>query len=221
MIDPAILSEVAAGTPRQAPDDATAFALAEMTPELRDAWKRFLTFLDTSDEIAALAPLIEREILIRILHGPQGALLRQAVLTNGRVAQVRAAIAHLCANFARPVRSSELCRVAGMSASTLHPHFRAETAMSPLQYQKALRLQEARRRLAATADASGAAHAVRHESVSQFSREYGRMFGMPPGRDAARVNRRRLSHAPPDNAVRSIPPAQDHRPAGPGPHRTR
>ncbi|WP_245428951.1 helix-turn-helix domain-containing protein [Phyllobacterium phragmitis] len=118
---------------------------------------------------------------------PQGALLRQAARADGRIAQIRAAITHLRENFDRLVRIEELLEIAGMSAATFHRRFRAATAMSPLQYQKALRLQEARRRLIADADASGAAYAVGYESASQFSREYTRMFGTPPARDAARL----------------------------------
>jgi AraC-like DNA-binding protein len=113
--------------------------------------------------------------------------LRQAARSDGRVAQVRRAIAHLRANFARALRTEELLDIAGMSAATFHRHFRAATAMSPLQYQKALRLQEARRRLIADENPAGAAYAVGYESVSQFSREYARMFGASPGRDAARL----------------------------------
>lgn len=186
-IDPDILGQLAVELSPEAPGDTAAFAVAATTPALLDAWERMLRLLDRPDEIGTLAPLIEREILFRILQGPYGALLRQAALADSRIAQVRAAIAHLRENFDRPVRSEDLCQIAGMSAATLHRHFRAATAMSPLQYQKALRLQEARRRLIADADASGAAYAVGYESASQFSRDYTRMFGTSPGRDAARL----------------------------------
>jgi transcriptional regulator GlxA family with amidase domain len=120
------------------------------------------------------------------LQGSQGTLLRQAARDGGRIAQVRETIAHLRANLDRAVSTGELVEIAGMSVATLHRHFRAATAMSPLQYQKALRLQEARRLLIAGADATRSAFAVGYESVSQFSREYKRMFGMPPSRDAAK-----------------------------------
>ena len=183
-IDPEMLADLAVGITSDAGGDTVAFAVGTVTPELLDAWRRMLRLLDAPDEIAVLAPLVEREILFRILRGPQGAVLRQAAQADSRVAQIRRAIAHLRTNFARAVRIKELVEVAGMSAATFHRHFRAATAMSPLQYQKALRLQEARRRLVADADTAGAAYAVGYESPSQFSREYTRMFGRSPGRDA-------------------------------------
>lgn len=186
-IDPDVLSDLVVDTPRAEREDTRAFAVSAMTPALDDAWSRMLRLLDAPDEIDMLAPLTEREILFRILQGPQGALLRQATRADGRLAQIRAAIAHLRGSFDRVVRIEELLDIAGMSAATFHRHFRAATAMSPLQYQKALRLQEARRRLIADADVSGAAYAVGYESASQFNREYSRMFGNPPARDAARL----------------------------------
>jgi len=186
-IDQDLLADLVVDIPRDADGKTAAFAVGAMTPELLDAWSRMLRLLDAPSEIDTLAPLFEREILFRILQGPQGALLRQAARSDSRIAQIRSAIAHLRANFDRPVRIEELVEIAGMSAATFHRHFRAATAMSPLQYQKALRLQEARRRLIADADASGAAYAVGYESASQFSREYTRMFGTPPARDAARL----------------------------------
>lgn len=186
-IDQDVLADLVVDIPREDRADTTAFAVAAMTPELLDVWSRMLRLLDAPDEIDMLAPLFEREILFRILQGPQGALLRQAARADGRMAQIRAAIAHLRENFDRLVRIEELLEIAGMSAATFHRRFRAATAMSPLQYQKALRLQEARRRLIADADATGAAYAVGYESASQFNREYTRMFGAPPARDAARL----------------------------------
>ena len=186
-IEPAILADVVVDTPDTGDRAAAAFAVGTLTPELHDAWTRMVRLLDTPDAIAALAPLIEREILFRLLQGPQGAVLRQAARAGGRIAQVRSAIAHLRAHVDRPVRTEELVAITGMSAATLHRHFRAATAMSPLQYHKTLRLQEARRRLVAAGDATDAAFAVGYESASQFSREYTRMFGAPPLRDVARL----------------------------------
>lgn len=186
-IDRDLVSELVVDIPRTTDGETAAFAVGVMTEELLDAWSRMLRLLDAPNEIDTLAPLIEREILFRILQGPQGALLRQAARADSRIAQIRDTIAHLRANFDRRVRIEELVEIAGMSAATLHRHFRAATAMSPLQYQKALRLQEARRRLIADADATSAAFAVGYESASQFSREYRQMFGAPPARDAARL----------------------------------
>ena len=182
-----MLADLAVDMTSDTDGETMAFAVETVTPELHDAWRRMLQFLDAPDEIAALAPLVEREILFRILRGPQGTVLRQAAGADSRLAQIRHAITHLRENFARPVRIEELVKIAGMSAATFYRHFRAATAMSPLQYQKALRLQEARRRLIADNDAAGAAYAVGYESTSQFSREYTRMFGTSPGRDAAKL----------------------------------
>lgn len=186
-VDQQVLADVAVGMANDAGEPTVGFAVEAMTPDLVDAWFRMLRLLDAPDDISTLAPLVEREILFRILRGPQGKLLRQAARNDSRIAQVRRVIAHLRANFARPVRMEDLIEIAGMSEATFHRHFRAATAMSPLQYQKALRLQEARRRLSVGADATGAAFAVGYESASQFSREYARMFGLSPGRDAARL----------------------------------
>ena len=173
--------------PRKAEGDTIAFAVGAVTPELLDAWSRMLRLLDAPDEIDTLAPLIEREILFRLLQGPQGALLRQAARAGSRISQVRDTIAHLRTNLGRVVRIEELVEIAGVSVATFHRHFRAATAMSPLQYHKTLRLQEARRLLLAHTDATSAAFAVGYESASQFSREYTRMFGTPPARDAGRL----------------------------------
>lgn len=186
-IDHEMLADLAVNITNEGDDETIAFAVGSITPELNDAWWRMLRLLDTPDEIPVLAPLIEREILFRILRGPQGAVLRQAARSDSRIAQIRHAIAHLRENFARTVRIDELIEIAGMSTATFNRHFRAATAMSPLQYQKALRLQEARRRLIADNDVAGAGYAVGYESASQFNREYTRMFGASPGRDAARL----------------------------------
>jgi len=186
-IDQDILSDLVVDIARKVEGATTAFAVGAMTPELRDAWSRMLRLLDAPDEIDTLAPLIEREILFRLLQGPQGALLRQAARAGSRISQVRDTIAHLRTNLDRVVRIEELVEIAGMSVATFHRHFRAATAMSPLQYQKTLRLQEARRLLLADTDATSAAFAVGYESASQFSREYTRMFGTPPARDAGRL----------------------------------
>jgi AraC-like DNA-binding protein len=190
-IDQDILSDLVVDVPRKADGDTIAFAVGAMTPELLDAWSRMLRLLDAPDEIDTLAPLIEREILFRLLQGPQGAVLRQAARAGSRISQVRDAIAHLRRNLDRVVSIEELVEIAGMSVATFHRHFRAATAMSPLQYQKTLRLQEARRLLLADTDATSTAFAVGYESASQFSREYTRMFGTPPARDAGKLRHRR------------------------------
>jgi AraC-like DNA-binding protein len=160
-----------------------AFAVNPVTPELLDAWLRLLRLLDTPEDIAVLAPMCEREILYRLLQGPQGAIVRQIARSDSRLSRVRRVIAMIRAHFDQPLRIETLAEHAGMSAASLHRHFRTATAMSPLQYQKSLRLQEARRLVIAGRDVAAAGYAVGYESASQFSREFTRMFGAPPSRD--------------------------------------
>jgi AraC-like DNA-binding protein len=167
--------------------DTAGFAVGAITPDLLDAWLRLLMLLDRPEDCAVLAPMHEREILYRMLGGPLGGTLRQIARADSRVSQIRRAIAWLRLHFEQAMRIEHLADLAGMSASSFHRHFKAATAMSPLQYQKMLRLQEARRLLLASGDAARAAHRVGYESASQFSREYARMFGVPPGRDAERL----------------------------------
>jgi AraC-like DNA-binding protein len=168
-------------------DPAAGFAVCPVSGELLDAWLRMIRLLDAPADIPALAPLIEREILYRVLQGPQGAVLRQVARADGRLAQVRRAIAWIRTHYDQTLRVDHLAELAGMSAASFHRHFKAATAMSPLQYQKSLRLQQARQLLISTHDAARAAYAVGYESASQFSREYARLFGAPPARDAVRL----------------------------------
>jgi AraC-like DNA-binding protein len=159
-------------------------AVGETTLGLLGACIRLLELLDTPDDIPFLSHLIQREILYRILRTPQAERLR-AIATSGDLSQRTArAISWLRANFAKPLHMEELASTARMGVSTLHHQFRALTSMSPLQYQKQLRLQTARQRMLMDGlDATSAAYEVGYESVSQFSREYSRFFGQPPIRD--------------------------------------
>lgn len=158
--------------------------VGETTVGLLGASMRMLELLDTPEDIPFLGPLAHREILYRILRTPQAERLR-AIATSGDLGQRTArAISWLRANYAKPLRMEELASTARMGVSTLHHQFRALTAMSPLQYQKQLRLQTARQRMLMDGlDATTAAYEVGYESVSQFSREYSRFFGQPPIRD--------------------------------------
>lgn len=167
-----------------------AFAVNPVTPELLDAWLRLLRLLDAPHNIPVLAPLYEREILYRLLQGPQGAIVRQIARADSRLSQVRRAIGIIRGAFHQPLRIETLADQAGMSPASLHRHFRAATAMSPLQYQKSLRLQEARRLIIAGQDVAAAGYAVGYESASQFSREYARLFGAPPSRDVKSARRK-------------------------------
>jgi AraC-like DNA-binding protein len=164
--------------------DSYAMATGETTVELLDACCRLIDLLTTPQDIPFLSGLIQREIIYRILRGPEGARLR-AIATLGDQSQRTAkAIAWVRANYAKPLRVEDLAELAAMGVSTLHHHFRALTAMSPLQYQKQLRLHAARERMLMDGlDAASAAFAVGYESASQFNREYSRFFGQPPMRD--------------------------------------
>jgi len=148
---------------------------------------RLLRLLDTPEDIPILAPLVKREILYRLLMNGQGARLRQIALQDSQTQRIAKVILLLRQHFDQPLRVESIARDVHMSVSSLHHHFKAVTAMSPLQYQKQLRLQEARRlMLIDMTDAATAAHRVGYESASQFSREYSRLFGAPPLRDTRR-----------------------------------
>ncbi|MFI7127386.1 AraC family transcriptional regulator N-terminal domain-containing protein [Nonomuraea sp. NPDC050153] len=165
-----------------------AIATGEAGLELLDAAVRLVRLLDHPADGPVLAPLIEREILWRLLTGPHGGMVRQIGLADSSLAHVNRAIGWIRGNYAEPMRIEELARLAGMSPSAFHRHFRAVTAMSPLQFQKRIRLQEARALLIARPDdVAGVGHLVGYDSPSQFSREYRRLFGAPPGQDAARL----------------------------------
>jgi AraC-like DNA-binding protein len=165
-----------------------AIATGAAEPELLDAAARMLRLLDQPTDAPVLAPLIEREILWRVLSGPLGDALRQIGLADSDLSHVTRAISWIRDNFAEPMRIDDLARLSGMSTSAFHRHFRAVTAMSPLQFQKRLRLQHARSLLVTRpGDIAGAGHLVGYDSPSQFNREYRRMFGAPPGLDAERL----------------------------------
>lgn len=167
---------------------ALGLTVQPLEPQLLDAALRLLRLLETPHDIPILAPLIEREILYRLLSGPFNERLRQIALADNRLQSVNRAIHWLKHNYAAPFRIETIAREARLSPSALHHSFKAVTAMSPLQYQKQLRLQEARRLMLGQAlDAATASHSVGYESPSQFSREYSRLFGAPPSRDIARL----------------------------------
>ncbi len=190
-LDRAVLGQLMLEAGISAAADAPASAslqVSALTPELLDAATRLIRLLDRPGDIAVLAPLAEREILYRLLLGDQGARLKQIAVADGKLQQVNRAIGWIKKNFREPFSIEAVTGEARMSASALHAHFKAVTAMSPLQYQKQLRLQEARQLMLIQAvDAATASHSVGYESPSQFSREYARTFGLPPIRDIARM----------------------------------
>jgi AraC-like DNA-binding protein len=161
---------------------------SEATTELLEAFVRLLRLLDHPRDVAVLRPMIEREVLWRLLASGQGARVRQIGLADSRLAQIGRAIRWIREHYAEVFRIEDLARLTAMSASSFHRHFRAITAMSPLQYQKQIRLQEARARLLAEPqDVASVGYEVGYDSPSQFSREYSRLFGAPPGEDMARL----------------------------------
>ena len=172
-------------------------ATGDVGPDLLDAVIRLVRLLDHPADAPVLAPLVEREILWRLLTGPHGGMIRQIGLADSGLAHVNRAIRWLRANYAEPVRIADLARLAGMSPSAFHRHFRAVTTISPLQFQKRIRLQEARTLLVARPDdVAGVGHLVGYDSPSQFNREYRRLFGVPPGQDAARLRAFDSRHLP-------------------------
>jgi AraC-like DNA-binding protein len=178
--------------PPRAQQSGRGMMLGEVTLPLLGAFQRLLDLLASEDDIPILAPIIQREIIYRLLTGDQGARLRQIATIGSQSQQIARAIEWLKGNFAQALRIDDLAAKARMSTSTFHHHFRSMTALSPLQYQKQLRLQEARRlMLAERMDAATAAFQVGYESPSQFSREYNRLFGAPPLRDV--TNLRQMS----------------------------
>ena len=186
-LDPGVLGELVGEGGLTYPSNlppTRALAVSLVEPPLLDAVGRLLALLDSPGDIPVLAPLILREITYRLLTGEQGGRLRQIVAGDGRARRVARAIQWLKAHFAEPFAIETLAHQVRMSPSALHHHFKAVTAMSPLQYQKQLRLQEARRlMLGEGLDAAAAGYRVGYESPSQFSREYRRLFGRPPRRD--------------------------------------
>jgi len=177
------------GTPVAAQRDSSrGLYLSRTSDAMLDAVIRLMRLLDTPADAAALAPLAVQEILYHLLKSDEGELLARIGRSDSHAHRIARVITWLKNHFAEPLRIEHLAGEAHMSVSSLHHHFKAVTAMSPLQYQKQLRLQEARRLLLSEAvDAATAGHRVGYESPSQFSREYSRLFGAPPSRDLQRL----------------------------------
>jgi AraC-like DNA-binding protein len=195
-----LLLAARAERPSRATAGLPAIATGEAGPDLLDAVARMLRLLDHPADAHVLAPLIEQEILWRLLTGPHGGMIRQIGLADSSLSHVGRAIRWIRDNYAEPMRIEDLARMTGMSAPAFHRHFRAVTTMSPLQFQKRIRLQEARSLLLARPDdVAGVGHLVGYDSPSQFSREYRRLFGAPPGQDAARLR------AAADPRIRQLP----------------
>jgi AraC-like DNA-binding protein len=189
-LDPTVLVTLLADLPKPIGhyDKEAGFSVAAVTPDLMDAWVRLLRLMGRPEDIAALAPAYEREILYRVLQGPHGWMLRDIAAPDSAMARVSLAIQYIRRDFAKSIRVETLAQQAAMSVSAFHRHFKAVTALSPLQYQKRVRLLQARTLLVANAKSvTRAAFEVGYESATQFSRDYARVFGLPPSRDAARI----------------------------------
>jgi AraC-like DNA-binding protein len=160
------------------------FSVAPVNSELLDAWIRMLRLMERPDEIAVLAPAYEREILFRVLQGPLGWMLRDIASPDTALSRIGIAINWIRRNFTQQIKVEALAEMAAFSVSAFHRHFKAVTALSPLQYQKRIRLLHARTQLiAGQGSATSIAFSVGYESPNQFSREYARLFGQPPSRD--------------------------------------
>ncbi|WP_460549193.1 AraC family transcriptional regulator [Comamonas piscis] len=182
----ALLADVPTTARRE--EQPTAFSVAAVTPQLLDAWVRMLRLMQTPSDIPVLAPAFEREILYRVLQGPMGWMLRDIATPDSSLERINRVVQRIREDFAQPLRMEELAGEASMSVSAFHRHFKAVTALSPLQYQKQIRLLRARALLLAMShNVTTAAYAVGYESSTQFSREYVRAFGLPPAKDAVRM----------------------------------
>lgn len=166
------------------------FSGCEATADFVDAWLRLIRLLKRPKDIAALAPAYEREILYNVLLGPQGWRLGQLCIANGNAARIGKAVHWIRRNYSQALDIKQAAENCAMSVRTFHREFKKTTGLSPIQYQKQLRLLEARQLLAFGGhSSSSAAFEVGYESPSQFNREYARLFGAPPARDASRLRR--------------------------------
>jgi len=185
-----LLVEAASGLPGIQEPPRPGISIDPATPEMLDAIARLLALMEHPADAPVLGPLLEREILWRVLTGPAGPAVRRIGLEDSSLTYLGRAIRHLRSNAFEPIQVEELAQLSGMSISSFHKQFRTVTAMSPIQYQKRIRLQEARLRLLGHPnDIAAVAHSVGYGSASQFSREYRREFGMAPSADALSMRR--------------------------------
>lgn len=183
-----LLVEAASGLPGIKAPPPSGLSMNATTPEMLDAIARLLALVEKPVDAPVLAPLLEREILWRVLSGPAGPAVRQIGLRDSSLSYIGRAIRHLRSNAFEPIQVEELAKLSGMGVSSFHKQFRMVTEMSPIQYQKRIRLQQARLKLFHDPhDVAAIGHAVGYSSASQFSREYRREFGVPPSTDAQRM----------------------------------
>jgi AraC-like DNA-binding protein len=189
-LDPTIVAGLIRDLPAKVSSElfGSGFSVAPVHEDFLDAWIRMLRLMERPDEIAALSPAYEREILFRALQGPLGWMLRDIASPDTALSRISVAINWIRLNFAESIRVEALAEMAALSVSAFHRHFKAVTALSPLQYQKRVRLLHARSQLiAGQGSATSIAYGVGYESPNQFSREYSRLFGLPPSRDLAKA----------------------------------
>ncbi len=183
-----IMMECAMSNPRDERGGVKAIDVSRLDDELMDATLRLVKILDKPRDYAILGQAIIREIIYRLLAGPQGARMRHLATFGGHAHRMVRAVEAIRHNYDKPIQIEDIARELGMSVSGFHAHFKAVTAMSPLQFQKHLRLQEARRlMLSENLDAAEAGFRVGYEDASHFNREYKRQFGKPPARDVERL----------------------------------
>lgn len=186
-LDPTVIAGLIDAGVDTSKSDVHGFASVAAPAELIDAWLRLMRLMDRPADVSVMAPMIEREILFRVLQGPLGSMLKDMAQPDGRLSQIRRAVNWIRDHYAEPLRVEPLAAMTDMSVAAFYRHFRTVTAMTPIQYQKRLRLLKARWLLLfEPRDAASIAFTVGYESASQFSREYARLFGLPPARDVAR-----------------------------------
>lgn len=187
-IDPAAFEDLLGDLPPvPSSGPASAYGVASASRNLLEAWDGYLSLLDSPEDIPFLGATRERELLYRLLQSDHGPMLRHMARDESRLSRIRRVIDRIRHHFDEPLPVGSLAEMAGMSVASFHRHFKAVTAMSPLQYQKVMRLQAARRLLTNNVEAVSTAYAVGYESASQFSREYSRLFGRPPRQDATQL----------------------------------
>lgn len=193
LLDPAMIAELllqagSASIPDGRGAPPSGMMVSAAPAQLLDAVLRLLRLFDSPRDLSVLAPLIKREILWWLIVGEQGATVRQLGLADSNLSRIALAVRWIRQHYAKPFRVEDVADVCGMSASAFYRNFQAATAMSPIQFQKQMRLQEARLLLAAApGDVAGIGYQVGYDSPSQFSREYRRQFGAPPSQDALRL----------------------------------
>ncbi|PWR12823.1 AraC family transcriptional regulator [Micromonospora acroterricola] len=191
-LQPAAIAELllqAGADMRRSGGGLPGIAVSDASDELLDAVIRLVRLLDQPRDLPVLAPLTIREILWRLITGEQGAIVRQLGLADSSLSHIAHAVRWIRGHYRQSFRVEDVARLSGMSVSAFYRHFQAVTAMSPIQFQKQIRLQEARLLLATNpTDVTGVGQRVGYDSPSQFSREYRRQFGTPPSLDAARLN---------------------------------